>query len=483
MSHPNDAAAAESLAQEVRAAQRAGQRRLWRKVTTLLDLFRVSRLTPEARQRIGEALTTAGLETEPSIFEVSRDKSVRLGLTRVEDGQPSDGLSAGTEIQASVWRHDGTVHRPASPSTHPMASSVVWYDVDADADAAAVYRSLGPLLGPGLSREMVEELLTADIQPKVATHKAGNAEVRAVSFVGVEASEGIESSGPDSSTKAGELTFQMVESLVGGSWLITCWHRGRTCTGASHDREGDPILHEAAVAALQAVWADHPGKSPGDLGLYLARYMVDTYRGAYRISESWLESWELEFYRSLEATEATTLNNLLALVSEFRSRLAAFNHARQLTSDRTWFPCLSDPQEAEQMDAILDRALRGLGRLFGNIRADVDLLTMNGIAAQAQSSAEQAKSLARTADLAQQSRDASERLQHQLEKVAALLLVPTLIAGVFGANTALPGQGAWTGFWLMLALMLVSGVALYAYLRRRDPPHSVRQPMTPDQGS
>jgi len=137
------------------------------------------------------------------------------------------------------------------------------------------------------------------------------------------------------------------------------------------------------------------------------------------------------------------------------------------------------------MDEILDRALRGLGRLFTHIRADVDLLTMNGIAAQARATADQAASLARTADLAQQSRDYSERLQRQLEKIAALVLVPTLIAGVFGANTALPGEAAWTGFWVMVLLMVLSAIAVYAYILWRDPARSVlssqapREPLSP----
>jgi hypothetical protein len=464
-----DLAVAQRLAAEVMAARQAGQRRSWRKVTTLLDLFRVSRLTPDVRRRIDAALRSAGIETEPAMSEVSRDKSVRLHQIGVEEGSDQSTAALLDGLRVTEWHRDGSVTSRKASLVPAGADAVVWYDIDADSDPATAYEVLRELLGPALSRGMIDDLLTADIQPKVAVHRVDGAEVRAVSFVGVEASEGSETSDPDSTTKTGELTFQLVETLVAERWLVTCWHRGRTCTGATHDRETEPILQERAALAVRAAWADHPGMTPGDLGLCLARFMVDTYRSAYRITESWLESWELEFYRSLEATEATTLNNLLALVSEFRSRLAAFNHARQVTPDKTWFPRLSQPQDAERMDDVLDRALKGLARLFGNIRADIDLLIMNGIASQARSSAEQARSLARTADLAQQSRDASQRLQHQLEKVAALLLVPTLIAGVFGANTALPGEGTWAGFWVMLTLMLVSGVALYAFLRLRDP--------------
>lgn len=58
-----------------------------------------------------------------------------------------------------------------------------------------------------------------------------------------------------------------------------------------------------------------------------------------------------------------------------------------------------------------------------------------------------------------------ERLQSQLAKVTALLLVPTLIAGVFGANTQLPGIGSWLGFDLMIVLMICSAVAVYLTMR------------------
>jgi Mg2+ and Co2+ transporter CorA len=86
-----------------------------------------------------------------------------------------------------------------------------------------------------------------------------------------------------------------------------------------------------------------------------------------------------------------------------------------------------------------------LDQLHQTIRADMDLLMLRSLAIQQES---------------------SRRLEGQLAQVTALLLVPGLIAGIFGANTLVPGQGAWRGFFLMLGLMAVSSLAIYALMIR-----------------
>ena len=62
----------------------------------------------------------------------------------------------------------------------------------------------------------------------------------------------------------------------------------------------------------------------------------------------------------------------------------------------------------------------------------------------------------------------AERVQGYLGRVTGLVLVPTFVAGLFGANTALPGGGSWMGFEIMLVLMLISSVAVFFVLRRID---------------
>jgi Mg2+ and Co2+ transporter CorA len=39
--------------------------------------------------------------------------------------------------------------------------------------------------------------------------------------------------------------------------------------------------------------------------------------------------------------------------------------------------------------------------------------------------------------------------------------VPTFITSLFGSNTAIPGQGEWSGFALMLVLIVVGAGGTY----------------------
>ena len=51
---------------------------------------------------------------------------------------------------------------------------------------------------------------------------------------------------------------------------------------------------------------------------------------------------------------------------------------------------------------------------------------------------------------------------------AAIIAVPTLVTGFVGMNVAFPLEGTAAGFWVYLAIMVVSGLALWAMFRARD---------------
>lgn len=51
---------------------------------------------------------------------------------------------------------------------------------------------------------------------------------------------------------------------------------------------------------------------------------------------------------------------------------------------------------------------------------------------------------------------------------AAIVAVPTLVTSFVGMNVGFPGYGTVSGFWLYLAIMIISGVALYLVFRRQD---------------
>jgi Mg2+ and Co2+ transporter CorA len=58
----------------------------------------------------------------------------------------------------------------------------------------------------------------------------------------------------------------------------------------------------------------------------------------------------------------------------------------------------------------------------------------------------------------------TDRLHDRLDVVSAVFLVPALIAGIYGANTAIPGGGSWWGFVAMCVLMFLGVTLALLYL-------------------
>jgi magnesium transporter len=54
-----------------------------------------------------------------------------------------------------------------------------------------------------------------------------------------------------------------------------------------------------------------------------------------------------------------------------------------------------------------------------------------------------------------------------LTAASALLLPMTLIASIFGMNVRVPGQDEVSGFWVVIAVMLVLAAGLVYLFRRR----------------
>jgi CorA-like Mg2+ transporter protein len=209
---------------------------------------------------------------------------------------------------------------------------------------------------------------------------------------------------------------------------------------------------EQFLAAVADCWVIESEPSAGKLGLLLFREVACTYSRARRVMYSWLEMWDLDFHRRDVHTEPQTLRDLHLLVAEFHRRLNYLCEARYLVGGVGWFPDTLGTSLDEQLDSMVDRATEGLVALAKMLRSAADLLTTAGIREQLRLSKEQSHR--------------GDRLQESFGVVTSVLLVPTFFAGVFGANTAVPGQGHWSGFVLMLVLMLVGGSGTYALFRR-----------------
>lgn len=67
--------------------------------------------------------------------------------------------------------------------------------------------------------------------------------------------------------------------------------------------------------------------------------------------------------------------------------------------------------------------------------------------------------------LTQRQGEQTERFERLVTIVGAAVLVPGLVAGIFGANVGLPGRETSAGFWAMLALMSAGGIGSFALIR------------------
>jgi Mg2+ and Co2+ transporter CorA len=456
-----DRAAAEAFAVQVRASDDGVA---WRKVTTLLDHFGAYRLTPRVRGQIASALAEAGLEAKPSIGQVERYETVRLSLREVEaagDGEErgrsrtaSRMLPISDTLRISRWRA-GAVPEREQLFAAGAGDGVQWFDVDViHTEPDVVFEALEPLC-PGLTEQMVQDLFTVDPRPHVHSYDDAPT-LRFLSAFAVRAEEVEDGPAGADSSKAGALRFQLVEILSGDGWLITCWHRSRRYEGAEEIAEGRPEGHEAVYRSAEHWWRQGGLQTAGDLATLILHELVLSYPSAARVILSWLEQWELDFHRRLDETERHTLIDVRSLLAEFEERLVALERLEADPSD-AWFAGLSGDRWPRRVQDLIARSLSDVAAIHSTLRASLDLLGVHSAAQQLR--------------LAQYQARQSERLQGTVALVTSVLLVPTLIAGLFGSNTSIPGEGEWWGFVLMVVCM-VGGAALTWQLlrpRQRDP--------------
>ena len=195
-------------------------------------------------------------------------------------------------------------------------------------------------------------------------------------------------------------------------------------------------------------WHEDGLRSAGDLALTLLRGTVATYPATIRELESWLESWELEFYRRMEETERATLVDMRGVLAELRRRVSGLRRDGR-DPVKEWFAGVTVPEAAHGADELIERSLRELRELNDALRTSLDVVA--------------ASDSARTLRLAQAESRQSDRLQQQLALIASVLLVPTLVATSYGAST--PGLIDHGGHLVMFAIMAVAGVLSYVYFR------------------
>ena len=476
---PNDQEVAAALADEVRGS---ADRRTWRKVTTLLDKFNTYRLTGAARQRIGAALDDAGLVCDPPLDEVERYGTVRLALASAVGhplpaaprspgqappaiaggersshsfvGQSDGGRSpmaqatTGPSLQISLW-NTGSTPQELDLDAACQSDGPLWIDVPADTDPRAAHRALEEICGGEISFELVADLVAVDAEPGVKRED----ELRLISAFAAEVKESDE--GPDLAGAAGDLIFWPVEFLAGDTWVAACWHEGSVFRGGQEcDRRASRLRYQV-MNEVKTAWQRGSLSGAHSIGALVLSELVSSYAAVRRDLYSRLEQWELAFYKLADRDEPDrrTLRDLRGQAAEFRHRLSLFNQPG-VKDEEAWFLARKEDGIAARTDDHVDRALRDLQEFGAAIRSSFDVVSSSIAADQLK--------------LARKAQEEGEELRKRIEIIAAVLLVPALIAGIYGANTQLPGGGQWIGFGLMLGVMVVFGLMTLAVLRRFD---------------
>jgi Mg2+ and Co2+ transporter CorA len=416
------------------------QRRTWRRVTTLLDDFDVFALTPDVRERLDGALGKAGVRVDPPLTTASRHDTVRLTMA-ADDGHSGDDLPRVSDlIQATVWRPGERPVAVALEDADP-AEGIVWFDVNMLlADEDSVCELVLPQTAGQLTREIVADLLDADPRPKVVHY---GEQVRAVSTLRVEAHEPTEGGEDPAASKAGLLVFQVVEIAAGDGWLMTTRHKAGIYRGAHEEGRGDPADLAALRDAGERRWLAAGGRTSGDLGIALMHELASSYRNAHRELYAWLESWELDFDERGSQTEQLTLKELRGLTALLRVRLTSLQRPEREAAD-AWVTGVTDVAAAELTSELIERSLRQLREISDGLRSSLDILVSSN---------------------AQDQRRQGARLEQRLTLITSVLLVPTLVVGLYGANTKLPGRDTWEGFWIMVLLCIASALGSFFLIR------------------
>src|SRR4051812_16027492 len=452
-----DAQIAAALAQQVEAS---ADGITWRKTTTLLDLFGAYRLTTQVRDRIAAALDGVGLIAKPAISEVQRFETIRLALDEDRDGQPDEQgrsrtmsrlLPIDDVIEVSEWRPARQPERKTLFECTPTTDAVRWFHVDViHSEPDMIFEALEPI-DAGQPLQVVRARFSVVPRPCVRSYN-GEPHLRMVSAFAVTADESEEGAADADASKAGALVVQLVEMLAGDGWMITCWHRSKRYHGAEEIAEGPPLGRTDVLRGVERWWVQEGLSTAGDLATLVLHELVLTYPSAARVMLSWLEQWELDFHRRYDKTERHTLIDVRSLLAELEERLRAIERPEADALD-SWFTGLSTEKWPERVQRLVDRALSDVDSIHSTLRSSLDLLAVHATAQQLRIAQGQAKQ--------------QEKLQSALALVTSVLLVPTFIAGTFGANTEVPGQGKWWGFVVMVVLMVIGAIGTWQLIRPR----------------
>lgn len=193
-------------------------------------------------------------------------------------------------------------------------------------------------------------------------------------------------------------------------------------------------------------WRAHPELAAQGGGYLLYVLLDDIVDGYFDVLDAFEDRSEDLEDRVLGGSSAEGQPQVFRLrkeLAQFRRRVAPLRDVLDVLQRRT-VPVVTEPLEAYYRD-VYDHVLRAMD--FADTLREVLTSIIE-------------------ASLAAVSNRLNEVMK-QLTAWASIILVPSLIAGIFGMNVLVPWQGRALGFWVTLALMAGSAGVLYLLFRRR----------------
>jgi hypothetical protein len=302
--------------------------------------------------------------------------------------------------------------------------------------------ALSARLGARLDDALLTDLERPDERPAahVIDFAAG---VWKLSSVAIVAEEHASDEHVNAGSTVGHVRIRTVELVVGPGWIVSCWNESRTLGDEQPFASGGADAPAGVMDTVAEVWRSHHAGSPYTLAAILLAACAIEYASVIETLDSWYDQWQLAHRDPGQSIGRDTLLDLRGFVIGLRRRVGPLLELLDKLGDE--WPSLVPAGEQDVFEHSLAHAER---RAFATLRAlehfDDTLQSAFGIL---------------SAEDTQHQRAQTDRVHDRLDIVSAVFLVPALIAGIYGANTAIPGGGSWWGFAAMFVLMLL-GIAL-----------------------
>lgn len=255
--------------------------------------------------------------------------------------------------------------------------------------------------------------------------------------------------------------------------LVIAWHRGISDRGASggglvdHLASLDAEAHRASYEAGDRQPAEAVKRRSAETvaNAYVDR-LLDRYEAAARTLESHASRWEARFFKTIEREpETLRVSKQVGPLRRIRETMAMLKadlddlDTRGLTGSWPEGTTKRPPDVARKLEtslAITDRIREDVRDSFASIAAAA--------------SAQQLEQATHMQELARREQGQFEALQRRVSALTVLFLVPSLVAGIYGANQVklLGGDDPWLRTGAMGLLIVVLGAAVLWVQRRGD---------------